>query len=312
MVHRVNGKFAASYYYDSPEAVREELPRQFDPSKNIYLISIDIGILDPVGLGCFSWACGFASWTDKGAGGDAIVAAPHDVPGAHSPPIAHELGHAFGLVHDFRYANIRYISERANVDPMLVSFCAAEWLDVNRYFNDFPRSPDAQTTIRMLPPLAAPSYAIRLQFEVNDSDRLHQTQLLGLANQEYWAEGAKKSPEIIDCKSLNGGSATVEFVTIGLTGGSTTAATKVWLQVTDVLGNFTMQEFPIDIAPLLPHPEVVSVPDANLASETLGCQRVDLCCRRETRSGTKIRATGSRCLCVSEPGRLLGWEKRSR
>ena len=49
VVHRVNGRFAASHYYNSPEAAWAELPRQFDPSKNIYLFSVDIGVFDPVG-----------------------------------------------------------------------------------------------------------------------------------------------------------------------------------------------------------------------------------------------------------------------
>ena len=262
VVHRVNGRFAASHYHNSPEAAWAELPRQFDRSKDIYLFSIDVGIFDPVGdivlldpagnpvgQGCFSDSCGIGTWRDKGASGLAAV------PPIDEPAVAHELGHAFGLMHDYR----RLVQGR---DPMLVSFCAAEWLDVNRYFNDFPPSSDAQTTIRMLPPLAAPSYAIRLRFEVNDPDGLHQAQLQILPTEGV--EGT--SPKIINNKSLNSERATVEFVTTELIGGSTTAATKVWLQVTDVLGNFTVQEFTINIASLLPRPEAISVPDDNLAA----------------------------------------------
>ena len=255
VVHRVNGRFAASYYYDSREAVLAELPRQFDLSKNIYLISVDIGILDPVGLGCFRGGpCGFGNWRAYGAGGFAVVPAYNDAPGAHFPPVAHELGHAFGLMHDYR-------SRFRDRDPMLVTFCAAEWLNANRYFNDFPPSSNAPTTIRMLPPLAAPSYAIRLRFEVNDSDGLHQAQLLGPGIGKY--EG-HRGEQVVDCKTLKGVSNTIEFVTIELTGGPATAATEVWLQVTDTRGNFTKRRFPVDIASLLPRPEVVSVPDANL------------------------------------------------
>ena len=262
VVHRVNGRFAASHYYNSPEAAWAELPRQFDRSKDIYLFSIDVGIFDPVGdivlldpagnpvgQGCFSDACGIGTWRDKGASGLAAV------PPIDKPAVAHELGHAFGLMHDYR----RLVPNR---DSMLVSFCAAEWLDVNRYFNDFPPSSDAPTTIRMLPPLAAPSYAIRLRFEVSDPDGLHQAQLQILPTEQF--EGT--SPKIIDNKSLNSERATVEFVTTELIGGSTTAATKVWLQVTDVLGNFTVQEFTINIASLLPRPKAISVPDDNLAA----------------------------------------------
>ena len=64
---------------------------------------------------------------------------------------------------------------------------------------------------------------------------------------------------LIDCKSLNSKSNTVEFVTSELIGNSAT------LHITDERGNFTTREFSIDIASLLP-PEIVSIPDANLAA----------------------------------------------
>ena len=194
VVHHLNGKFAAVHYHNSPWSVWEELTGQFDLTKNIYLISIDTGIRNPVsGFVCFrSSICGVGGWHNNGARGQAIV------PTNDNPAVAHELGHAFGLWHDYRY-------DSPGKDPMLVSFCAAEWLDVNRYFNDFPPLPDAQTIIRMLPPLAAPSYAIRLRFEINDSDGLHQAQLQILDK--------NRGRIISDCKSLNGESTTVEFVT---------------------------------------------------------------------------------------------------
>ena len=258
VVHHVNGKFAIGHYYNDPVSVLEELTEQFDLSKNIYLVTLDAGreSLD-IDDGCFANnICGLGNWNNGGASGWAVV------PANDNPAVAHELGHAFGLQHDYRYEILDGLN---NADPMLSSFCAAEWLDASRYFNTYPTSVNTPATVRILPPLATPSYgSIRLRFEINDSDGSHQAQLLTLAIHQYESEGTK----LTDCKSLNGESNTVvEFVTSELTGISETATTvwPVWLQVTDVRGNFTFQQFSIDITSLLPS-EVVSIPDANLAT----------------------------------------------
>ena len=94
----------------------------------------------------------------------------------------------------------------------------------------------------------SPPHAIHLRFEVTDPDGLHQAQL------------HNRTGDAIDCQGLDldGESASVEFVT-------PEATERVSLRVVDVYGNVTEQWQPIDIAALLP-PEVVSIPDANLAA----------------------------------------------
>ena len=166
---------------------------------------------------------------------------------------AHELGHAFGLAHD-HFRNATRSPSSYHTEWMVTSFCAAEWLDAHRYFNidqTYPEE-DQQTTIQMLPPLAVPPYAIRLRFEVTDPDGLHQAQL------------HNSTGEAIDCQGLDldGESASVEFVTPEVT---EAPGNRVRLRVVDVYGNVTEQWHPIDITALLP-PEVVSIPDANLAA----------------------------------------------
>ena len=98
--------------------------------------------------------------------------------GFNGKVIAHELGHAFGLQHDFR--NDAYIMSYGGINRGRLSECAAEWLDVHRYFNTKQSSQGARnTTIQMFPPsLASPPNAIRFRFEVTDPDGLHQAQLL--------------------------------------------------------------------------------------------------------------------------------------
>ena len=92
---------------------------------------------------------------------------------------AHELGHAFGLQHDFR-SGAYVMSYGPHARHAGVSYedtlseCAAEWLDVHPYFNP-DRSTrnartNARTTIEILPPsLVSPPNAIRLSLQGNRS-----------------------------------------------------------------------------------------------------------------------------------------------
>ena len=170
--------------------------------------------------------------------------------------IAHELGHAFGLKHDFRSGSDNYIMSYSSQINRQLSHCAAEWLNVHSAFNPGRSTEYTPTKIEMLPPtLDSPPNAIRLRFKVTDPDGLHQVQLL--------ASGL--GSELISCKSLNGSTdTTVEFVTTDLT----PTNKSVSLMAIDVHGNFTWQleKFPINVTSLLPRTEVISIPDANLAA----------------------------------------------
>ena len=112
--------------------------------------------------------------------------------------IAHELGHAFGLMHDARQ-NAKRISLYTR-DTMLNSFCAAEWLDRHRYFNPPRISRDRNPTIKMLPAsLASPPNGIRFRFRISDPDGLHQGQLL-TPTLSHLSFGF---PELLESKKLN-------------------------------------------------------------------------------------------------------------
>ena len=238
VVHHVRGKFNDEYYHTDTfnKVIYEETAEQFDPSANIYLVVLDV-IDSPCGLG--------GSFGPEGGVG-LISASCFNVFVA-----AHELGHAFGLAHD-HFRNATRSPSSYHTDWMVTSFCAAEWLDAHRYFNmgqTYPQE-DEPTTIQMLPPLAVPPYAIRLRFEVTDPDGLHQAQL-----HNHWGDA-------IDCQGISSESASVEFVTLEVT---EDPGNRVRLRVVDVYGNVTEQWRTIDITELLP-PEIVSIPDANLAS----------------------------------------------
>ena len=246
VVYHVNGRFTADYYGFDQNKVRDEIIEKFEQLRNNYLVIVDKERFGYVAVGRMAFV---------------------GISGVHNvPTVAHELGHTFGLSHDFRN-DIKLIpTSYIAGDVMLTSFCTAEWLDVHPYFNTNQNTFNQNTNIQSPSlSLTASPYEIRLQFEVTDPDGLHQGQLLTEFELGNWKEPQfpYNTAGLIACKKLNGESATVEFVTTLLAKGS---GNLVVLKIVDVHGNFTSRSFPIDITALLPPSEAVSVPDSNLAA----------------------------------------------
>ena len=261
LVHHVRGRFNDAHYQKQTDRkVYEETKERFDRSKNIYLFAIDVSteLID------INEGAGFCGRGGGGTGGGHGIL-PASGPCVNVPLIAHELGHAFGLQHDFH--NDAYVMSYGGYRNEL-SLCHAEWLSAHRYFNSHQTPADnTETAIKMTSSGASPPNAIRLGFEITDPDGLHQVQLLTPATTQYEGMGF---PKLLDCKSLSGGSNTVEFVTSELAEGP---ATEVSLHVIDEHGYLRWERIEIDIASLLPRNKVVSIPDTNLAAairETLG------------------------------------------
>ena len=272
IVHHIIGENDTAYYENHRLAELDETRKRFDidTSKNIYLLATAI---DPYSqyddnhesnkiVRGGGWGESLSGYAIFPAG--AITGDTFDSRGL----IVHELGHAFGLRHDYDVSrpDAVYFPGTDSIPTfrrtkMTASFCAAEWLDAHRYFNTDQTDPNIfneNTTVEMLPPsLAAPPDVIRFRFEIADPDGLHRVQFISTVT------------SIISCKKLNGKSATVELVTTKLID-----STVVLLQVMDIHGNFGGFRFPIDMTTLpLPPPEVISMPDPNLAAavrETLG------------------------------------------
>ena len=255
MVHHVDGQFTDSYYRQNTfRKVWEEIREQFYTPRNIYLIAIDIGN-ERVGRG-YNEVCGVGD-SHEASGGHVLIPASGDC--FNFKTAAHELGHTFGLQHDFR--SDTYIMSFGR-DPNKLSECAAEWLDVHRYFNMGQSQThfDNPTTIQMLPPLASSPYAIRFRFEVTDPDGVHQVQLLTPATIRNQGPGQSK---LLSCKRLNGETDTIEIelITNQLTVNSehfrdgvseaVPLSVEVILRVIDVYGNVTLQTYPIDITTIL-------------------------------------------------------------
>ena len=137
VVHHVNGRFIDQYYYtDTTDKIMEEINEEFDTSQNIYLIAADVssqiieGENSCGGVGGGRWEISKGRTDQRNPGGWAII--PASGMCFSITVAAHELGHAFGLEHDFR--SDTYLMSYG-INPDQLSNCAAEWLDAHRYFN---------------------------------------------------------------------------------------------------------------------------------------------------------------------------------
>ena len=174
---------------------------------------------------------------------------------------AHELGHAFGLPHDFRHSvgTAGYIMSYGSQN--MLSQCAAEWLDVHRYFNTERTAADGDVTIKVLPPLLHPPNAIRLRFNVTAPAGLHQARISGVDPSGTFSN--RREHGLLACKLLNGNpSETVDFVIPPLSPDTF----GVVLTVIDKHGNIgSAGSGTVDVPSLLPE-QPVSIPDPNLAA----------------------------------------------
>ena len=190
VVHRVNGQHPDSYYTFG--AVRDELGQTFDVSQNIFFVGVSYNTM---GLGGrFGKNSGMALFSNRPSGGLEVSRFKWEVE-------AHELGHAFGLWHDFRDG--AYLMSYGPGQDRL-SACHAEFLSVHPYFNpDTPIEEAPPPTIELISPPAYPrgSTNVSIQLKVSDSEGLHQVILYDDAYDTVRA-----------CRGLNGETETiVEF-----------------------------------------------------------------------------------------------------
>ena len=195
MVHRVEGQHPNSHYDNNPNSdlFSEIQQAGFDYPANVYFIVEDVGSNTILGAG------GVGTRLGKN-GGYALV------PGGFGfGTAAHEIGHAFGLFHDFRDG--AYITSYGPGMNQL-SVCHAEYLSVHPYFNpDTSIEEGPPPTIELIssPQYPAGSKSVPIRLKVKDSAGLHQV-LLSTAAPPYNFESVKA------CRRLDGErEAVVEF-----------------------------------------------------------------------------------------------------
>lgn len=241
LIYRVDGQHRDWHYHtETHDKVYTEIASQFDMEKHAYLIVVDISSEfinqeDTCGIGGGYWFEGETATRIRG-GYAVIPASGQCFDGESGTSVtAHELGHAFGLEHDFR--DDAYIMSYGAA-PNRLSKCAAGWLAANRFFNTDQTAFNEPTTLRMLTPSSYPPNAknFDLQFEVTDVDGIHQVQLLIPTTAKDPAPGIK----LHSCQNGHPQSGIVEFDTPTL---SAHPVNDIGLQVIDVHGNITRRDY---------------------------------------------------------------------
>ena len=195
LVHRVDGRLPDSHYgYTSGKvAPGQEIVDNQYLSSNLGFIVYDVT------------GAQFAAGGRTGKnGGSAEYGAEMILAGAFLT-VVHELGHTFGLGHDWRDG--AYVMSYGPGRSNQLSACAAEFLAVHPYFNlDIPLKDGPPPTIELISSLGYPtgSTSVPVRLKVSDPDGIYQVIL--------FAQGGLKL-----CKGLNGErDATVEFAYDGI------------------------------------------------------------------------------------------------
>lgn len=231
VVHRIHGRHNRAHYQDWSN-IAPELPPQFVNQNNIQLVLLQGHHLLQnafCGLG-WDWINGFNFFS-----GNALI--PLDGNCLTWSIIAHELGHAFGLRHNYKDNN--YLMGWGNT---LLAPCEAEWLDRHHYFNqqqDLNSSPRIGLVHK---PQELLEDDIRIRVNVEDTNELHLAYFYIPANIEF-----------VGCASLSGLRDTAEVV---VPRSKLTNTDNLSIQVMDITGNYYINSIPTNLHNLIPNCQI--------------------------------------------------------
>ena len=206
IVHRVNGQHPDSHYLDhTHRKVLDEGEQVFDRLANIYLLVVD-NSSNVIGTSDGRRVAGVGGNVRKSSG---IALVPSSFSFGTA---AHELGHAFGLQHDFNsYRNIMSYGLLGGGQDRL-STCNARFLAVHPYFNnEVPIEEDEGEVGPTRELLSSQEYpagsgSVPIRVRVHDEEGLHQVLLFATTITPRYARQVKI------CRALEGvHDAVVEF-----------------------------------------------------------------------------------------------------
>ena len=234
LVRQVTGRFDAKHYQsDTWEKINQELGSSHQKNIDVIIVDMDERVNRQVcGVGGGSWITDDLGRRSRLRGGRAILATSY--PCFNRFVLAHELGHAFGLPHDFRSEHD--IMSYGGSQRASLSRCAADWLDRHRYLNPTQPAFNEPTTIEMFTPLLLPPHGVILHFKIDDADGLRHSMLLG----STFGNDPVDEEKLYVCQSLSGETAIIEFAVPKF---PMFARNEIKLRVIDIHGNISEQTF---------------------------------------------------------------------
>ena len=237
LVHRVDGQHPEIRYVSTNGgAMGGEIFQVFDGSRNVYFTILD-SEENPRGSGYRSGKNGGRAWLDD-------VSIDHDTYWTFAITMAHEIGHAFGLFHDFRDG--AYIMSYGS-SPDQLSACAAEFLAVHPYFNpDIPVEETSRPSVRLVSPREYPvdTENVPIELEFSASEGLHQVLLFGTVHNLVACRRIAEANDGVISFDYSG-QYTVSHLQVNFTGLSEIPAHSLTVLAVDVEGNVAVESYEI-------------------------------------------------------------------
>ena len=226
IVYQLNGQQGDTYYLtDTFNRIESEVSQAYSVTQNIILMVAEISSDKIDGVSGKGGA--------RGANGGVAMVTALDNPSFET--ITHELGHAFGLQHDFRDPN--YIMSYGPYQNLTISDCSAAVLNLSRFFNRGETFTDnSLPTVEITSDVEYPEGAASLVIEatLRDDEGLAQAQLFSTTTQGV----ASGSWEVEECQNISGQTANIQFTYSEL---QNNEAHKLGLEVIDAQGNITIE-----------------------------------------------------------------------